>query len=87
MSENDVLAREAHWKRILLSRTHGLNANCDLAPQPHHTGTTMPRTLCIGVDVTWWGGSSSNRISRRETIVAISIGEGPGVCQHSCRIY
>ena len=27
MSENDVLLRETHWKNILLSRTHGLNAN------------------------------------------------------------
>lgn len=25
--EADVLAREAHWKRVLLSRTHGLNGN------------------------------------------------------------
>ncbi|NOT72410.1 MAG: GIY-YIG nuclease family protein [Hyphomicrobium sp.] len=23
----DVLAREAHWKRVLLSRSHGLNGN------------------------------------------------------------
>lgn len=26
-SEGSVLAREAHWKRVLLSRVHGLNAN------------------------------------------------------------
>ncbi|MBK7875559.1 MAG: GIY-YIG nuclease family protein [Planctomycetes bacterium] len=26
-SEERVLAREAHWKRVLLSRQHGLNAN------------------------------------------------------------
>lgn len=25
--EADVLAREAHWKRVLLSRSHGLNGN------------------------------------------------------------
>jgi hypothetical protein len=25
--EDDVLAREAHWKRVLLSRSHGLNGN------------------------------------------------------------
>ncbi len=26
-SEKDIRARESHWKEILLSRTHGLNAN------------------------------------------------------------
>lgn len=25
--ETDVIARECHWKRVLLSRSHGLNAN------------------------------------------------------------
>ncbi|MCB1512371.1 MAG: GIY-YIG nuclease family protein [Hyphomicrobiaceae bacterium] len=25
--ETDILARECHWKRVLLSRSHGLNAN------------------------------------------------------------
>jgi hypothetical protein len=27
MSEEDVLSRESHWKNVLMSRTHGLNAN------------------------------------------------------------
>lgn len=27
MTETDILARESHWKRVLLSREHGLNAN------------------------------------------------------------
>lgn len=35
---------------------------------------TMPPTICVGVDVTWWGGSTRNRASRRETIVAIRLG-------------
>ena len=26
-SEADVLARESHWKRVLVSRDHGWNAN------------------------------------------------------------
>lgn len=32
--------------------------------------TTLPSILCIGVDVTWWGGSPKNRQTQLETIVS-----------------
>lgn len=27
-------------------------------------------TLCIGIDITWWGGSKNTRVSQRDTIVS-----------------
>jgi hypothetical protein len=37
---------------------------------PEHISPPVPRTLCIGVDVTWWGGSPRRRDSQRETVVS-----------------
>ncbi len=36
------------------------------------THPTLPRILCIGVDVTWWGGGR-NRASQGETIVSATL--------------
>ncbi len=37
--------------------------------------TQQPGTLCLGIDVAWWGGSPNIRASRVETIVAALVGE------------
>lgn len=34
----------------------------------------LPKVLCIGVDVTWWGGSPKKRASQSETIVSAALG-------------
>jgi predicted nuclease with RNAse H fold len=39
----------------------------------------MNAITCIGVDVTWWGGSRNSRASRRETIVAIRLDDEPSI--------
>ena len=36
--------------------------------------------LCIGIDITWWGGSAGKRVSQRETIVAGCIGAPEELC-------
>ena len=41
--------------------------------------TTIQQTTCVGVDITWWGGSRRSRASRRETIVAIRLGAKPTI--------
>ena len=37
--------------------------------------STLPSILCIGVDVTWWGGSPNNRQTQLETIVSARLDE------------
>lgn len=39
----------------------------------------LPRILCVGVDITWWGGSRRQPSSRFETIVSATIDE-PAEC-------
>jgi len=67
---------------IVVGDDHRLADPKPLAAMLEAVSVSVP-TLCLGIDVTWWGGSPKRRESQRDTIVHALVG---GPARHDVQI-